>query len=70
MRALADHGIAATGTDAINIRIPLPHDEAMTAALGRCGWAVMIGGGVPDRQRYRNQGDNCRSHDGGSPIVC
>lgn len=43
LAALADHGIAATGTDGINIWIPLPHDEAMTAALGRCGWAVMSG---------------------------
>lgn len=43
MRALADHGIAATGTDGINIWIPLPRDEAMAAALGRCGWAVMSG---------------------------
>jgi DNA-binding transcriptional MocR family regulator len=43
LAALADHGIAATGTDGINIWIPLPHDEAMAAALGRCGWAVMSG---------------------------
>lgn len=43
LAALADHGIAATGTDGINIWIPLPRDEAMAAALGRCGWAVMSG---------------------------
>ncbi len=43
IEALAARGIAATGADGINVWIPLHHDEAIAAGLGRRGWSVMSG---------------------------
>lgn len=43
IEALAAHGIAAMGAEGINVWIPLPHDDAVAAALGQRGWSVLSG---------------------------